>query len=307
MGKLNRLKLLLTGLLVLLLSVTAASAFSDTQGHPSEAAINKWSTEYGLISGYGDGTFHPNDSITKGAFAAILDRMMHFRAKSPASTFRDTAGNQWEDAVLKLHANAIYISENGYAEPNAPVTRQQAVTMIARAFDFAADAILPRYADDYSIAGYAQGPVSKMAELGYLDGVADTYFRPNDPITRADVVRIFDNIMSVMVTTQAPLSRDVAGNVLVSSQGGATLRDMYITGDLYVAPGVISTVLLDNVTLGGETRNFSQAASVEYRSTAATPVLPEEEPEQRPPAQTAPAAPVATPDSGNTPFDSGET
>ena len=307
MGKLNRLKPLLTGLMVLLLSVTAASAFSDTQGHPSEAAINKWSTEYGLISGYGDGTFHPNDSITKGAFASILDRMMHFRAKSPASTFRDVAGNQWEDAILKLHANAIYIAENGYAEPFAPVTRQQAVTMIARTFDFAADSILPHYIDDASIAGYAQAPVSEMAERGYLEGVADSYFRPKDPITRADVVRIFDNIISVMVITQTPLSQNVTGNVLVSSQGGATLRDMYITGDLYIAPGVISTVLLDNVTLVGETRNFSRAASVETRSTSAPPVLPEEEPEQRPPAPTVPAAPGSTPDSGNTSMDDGET
>ena len=38
------------------------------------------------------------------------------------------------------------------------------------------------------------GPVSEMTELGYLDGVADDYFRPNDPITRADVVRISKQI-----------------------------------------------------------------------------------------------------------------
>ncbi|MBR4211694.1 MAG: S-layer homology domain-containing protein, partial [Oscillibacter sp.] len=251
MGKLNRLRLLLTGSLVILLCATAASAFSDTQGHPSEAAINKWGTEYGLIPGYGDGTFRPNDSVTKGAFAGIIDRMMHFRAKSPASTFRDTAGNQWEDAILKLHASAIYIAENGYAEPYAATTRQQAVTMIAHTFDLAADSILPHYADDESIAGYARGPVSEMTERGYLEGVADRSFRPGDPITRADVVRIFDNLLSAVVMTQTPFSQDVTGNVLVSSQGGATLRDMYITGDLYVAPGVIGTVLLDNVTIGG--------------------------------------------------------
>ena len=51
-----------------------ASAFTDTTGHWAEESINKWSGEYGIIQGYDDGTFRPDNSITRGAFAGILDR-----------------------------------------------------------------------------------------------------------------------------------------------------------------------------------------------------------------------------------------
>lgn len=43
-----------------------AGAFTDTTGHWAESAINKWSQEYGIIQGYDDGTFRPDNSITRG-------------------------------------------------------------------------------------------------------------------------------------------------------------------------------------------------------------------------------------------------
>ena len=53
-------------------TVMTANAFADTDGHWAESAINKWSGEYGIIQGYDDGTFRPDKSITRGAFAGIF-------------------------------------------------------------------------------------------------------------------------------------------------------------------------------------------------------------------------------------------
>ena len=128
------------------LCVTGASAsFTDTEDHWAADAIDRWSEGYGLITGYEDGSFRPDNSITRGAFAGIMDRFLKFQDKSPASTFSDTAGTYWEDAILKLHASGVYLGNNGKASPGASITRQQAVTMIARAFGITASeyAILP--------------------------------------------------------------------------------------------------------------------------------------------------------------------
>lgn len=114
-------------------TVMTANAFADTNGHWAESAINKWSGEYGIIQGYDDGTFRPDKSITRGAFAGILDRFLHFQNASPADTFSDTAGTYWEDAILKLHASGIYLGNQGAALPSSTITRQQAVAMIGRA------------------------------------------------------------------------------------------------------------------------------------------------------------------------------
>ena len=87
---------------LLALAVTAGSmvlpakaAFTDTAGHWAESAITKWSEEYSIINGYEDGTFRPDDSITRGAFAGILDRFLKFQTMSPEGTFSDLDGNYW--------------------------------------------------------------------------------------------------------------------------------------------------------------------------------------------------------------------
>ncbi|WP_302645124.1 S-layer homology domain-containing protein [uncultured Dysosmobacter sp.] len=69
-----------------------ANAFADTNGHWAESAINKWSGEYGIIQGYDDGTFRPDKSITRGAFAGILDRFLHFRTPLPRTPSRIPPG-----------------------------------------------------------------------------------------------------------------------------------------------------------------------------------------------------------------------
>ena len=85
-------KRLLAGALALAMTVgmavtPAGAVFTDTAGHWASGAIDKWSQEYGIIQGYEDGTFRPDNSITRGAFAGILDRFMKYQAISSAATF----------------------------------------------------------------------------------------------------------------------------------------------------------------------------------------------------------------------------
>ena len=82
-------KWLTCGALAAGLMGTAAGAFVDTNGHWAEQAISKWSEEYSIIQGYEDGTFRPDNSITRGAFAGIMDRFLQFREVAPAGAFSD--------------------------------------------------------------------------------------------------------------------------------------------------------------------------------------------------------------------------
>ena len=177
-------------------TVMTANAFADTDGHWAESAINKWSGEYGIIQGYDDGTFRPDKSITRGAFAGILDRFLHFQNASPADTFSDTAGTYWEDAILKLHASGIYLGNQGAALPSSTITRQQAVAMIGRAFRIAPETAAPDYTDTDQIAEYAMAYVGEFEVRGYLTDSAAGTFRPTDPITRAELSVIVWQVMS---------------------------------------------------------------------------------------------------------------
>lgn len=241
------------------LALPAKAAFTDTTGHWAETAITKWSEEYSIIGGYDDGTFRPDNSITRGAFAGILDRFLKFQTASPAGTFSDLDGNYWEDAILKLHASGVYLGNNGAALAGDTITRQQAVTMIGRAFDITGETTTVHYLDADQVSSYALPYLAEMSARGYITDSSDGYFRPTDAITRAEIVTILDNMIEALVQTNVTYSRDVEGTVMVNSAEGAALRDMTIAGDLIVAPGVSGPVTLENVTVQGAVRNFSGA------------------------------------------------
>ena len=256
------------------LALPAKAAFTDTAGHWAETAITKWSEEYSIIGGYSDGTFRPDNSITRGAFAGILDRFLKFQTASPAGTFSDLDGNYWEDAILKLHASGVYLGNNGAALAGDTITRQQAVTMIGRAFDITGETTTVHYLDADQVSSYAQPYLVEMSARGYITDSSDGYFRPTEPITRAEIVTILDNMIEALVQTSDPYSQDVEGNLMVNAAEGAVLQDMAVSGDLIVAPGVSGPVTLENVTVQGAVRNFSGA---EVTDLSQQPEEPEEE------------------------------
>ena len=254
----------------------ARAAFADTAGHWAETAINKWSEDYSVINGYEDGTFRPDNSITRGAFAGILDRFLKFRDVSPAGTFSDLGGDYWEEAILKLHAAGVYLGNNGEALAGDTITRQQAVAMIARAFALEAETADIHYLDADQVAEYARPYLAEMSARGYITDSTDGYFRPTDPITRAEIVTILDNMIEVLIQTNDTYDADADGTVMINAAEGAYLRDMTVAGDLIVAPGVSGPVTLENVTVQGAVRNFSGA---EVTDLSQQPEDPEEETE----------------------------
>lgn len=260
--------LLLAG--AMLLPGTAHAAFSDVSGHWAESAIEKWSEQYGIIQGYDDGTFHPDASITRGAFAGILNRFLKYIGTAPEDTFSDTQGTYWEAAILKLNAAGVYLGNQGKALTDSSITRQQAVAMIARSFGITASESAPSYADADEIAEYAVGYVAAMEAKGYLKQNDNTSFRPTDPITRAEIVNILNNMVTKLYQTSGTYSEDVAGTAMINAEDGAALQDMTISGDLILAPGVQGAVSLTNVTVKGTIRNYSSVTPTVVKKTTDT-------------------------------------
>lgn len=287
---------LLSGLLAGALLLTPAMAFTDTGGHWAEAAVNKWSQEYGVLQGYDDGSFRPDASITRGAFAGILDRFLQFQSASPAGTFSDTAGNRWEDSILKLNAAGVYLGSEGRALPGDSITRQQAMTMVARAFQLGGtEGALP-YLDEAQAAGYARPYLAELTERGWITDAADNHFRPTEPLTRAELVNLLNNMIQVLIQTGGDYSSDVEGNLLINAAEGAALSNMTVSGDLLIAPGVTGAVTLDNVAVSGEIRNFSSVTPQITNPPAEAPVTPAD---PVTPVQPAPPEEPGTPNAGD--------
>ncbi|BBI35649.1 hypothetical protein KCTCHS21_50480 [Cohnella abietis] len=112
-------------------NATSKGTFSDTKGHWAEGAINVLK-QAGILTGVGDGSFKPNQQISRAEISAILARVMQMVPAS-TSSFSDTSSSWASQYIEQLH-NAGIISGTGknQFQPNAHATRDQSVAMILR-------------------------------------------------------------------------------------------------------------------------------------------------------------------------------
>ena len=96
-------------------SALAANTYADTIGHWAEEAIIEWSGE-NVLNGY-NGNFRPDDSITRGEMAAILNRIMQYSEIS-SNTFADLDNNAWyTDAILRANAAGVMLGDETGMRP----------------------------------------------------------------------------------------------------------------------------------------------------------------------------------------------
>ena len=105
--------------------------FKDADGWYN-AAINDV-VKAGYMKGYPDGSFKPDQPITRAEFAVILSHVL--KDETAPNPFKDTAGHWAKDAIDKAYAQGII---KGYGDnsfrPDALVSRAEAVAMANRTF-----------------------------------------------------------------------------------------------------------------------------------------------------------------------------
>ena len=237
---------------VSLFTVGASAAepiYRDTNGHWAAETIEGFS-RLGLIEGY-NGQFFPNNKITRGEMAVILNRLMSYQTAA-ANSFSDLGDAFYTDAVLKANAAGVMLGSNGTVRPTDPITRQEAAVLLCRALGLEGGGSVAQFSDRRQIASWAADAVGVMAAKKLLQG-ANGMFRPADAITRAETVAILDRALGKLVSAGESASGRVDGDVVVRG-AGAKLSDMTINGDLIIAEGVgEGEVHLDGVTITGRT------------------------------------------------------
>jgi hypothetical protein len=227
----------------------AAGVFTDSAEHWAGAAISRWS-DCGIILGSG-GLFRPNDPITRAELAAILNRVMIYQQIAD-NTFTDLPEKWYTKDILALNAADVLQGANGKVRPEDNITREEAAVMFGRAFSVdEGKGASTRFSDTGTISSWAQPLVFGMEAKGYVSG-SSGQFRPRDHISRAEVVKILDNLIDVYITEAGEKTGDVEGNVLINTTG-VTLKNMSIAGDLYLTDGIAEgDVNLDSVTVKGK-------------------------------------------------------
>ncbi|CAM3669417.1 MULTISPECIES: S-layer homology domain-containing protein [Saccharibacillus] len=116
---------------------TGTAAFSDVKNGSWASTVAGPAAASGIMTGYSDGTFKPNSSITRAELAAALAKLLPqsgLNTSAAAAGFRDLAAGHWAtEAAEQLQAAGVI---TGYADgsfkPEQAITRAEAVTMINR-------------------------------------------------------------------------------------------------------------------------------------------------------------------------------
>lgn len=226
-------------------SAFAAEQYTDITNHWAENEIKEWS-DYGILKG-DNNSFRPNDSITRAEMATICEKVLNLQVKANNS-FTDVKDGVWyTDAVLKCSAAGILKGNNGQARPNDNITREEATAMIGRALAFSESQTgAEKFTDKSSISSWALGFVNTMASKGYISGF-ENKFNPQSDITRAETVKIFDNIIAKYINQSGTYEGDIDGFVLIVSDQ-VIIKNAEINGKIIIATDDNnSSVTLDNV------------------------------------------------------------
>ena len=149
--------------------------------------------ERGLMNGYGDGRFGPNETLSRAQFTQILFNKEGGPGVSGAPEFSDVAGNAWyARAVLWAVSRSIVSGYgNGSFGPDDPVTREQLAVMLWRySGSPAATNKELHFNDESEISGYALEALRWAVENGILTGYGDGQLAPQGQATRGEVAQM---------------------------------------------------------------------------------------------------------------------
>lgn len=214
--------------------------YGDTAGHWAESSIERWSA-YGIIQG-SNGQFDPNGQLTCAQLATILAKLLKLPAAKDAGFTDNTADAWYYDAINRCAAAGILNGNgDGTVTPEAPITRERAMVMLARALGIEPirKPDLTKYTDAAQVSAYAQGYVAALIEAGIVGGVTADELAPQDNINRASTVTILDRAISTYADKAgATVKADGKGLVLVVAE------NVKITG----APEGTKIVVADGAT-----------------------------------------------------------
>ena len=165
----------------------------------SDVPADYWASDYiqglaksNVISGFGDGTFRPNDPVTRAQFAAILRQAFLKSQPTTAQAFKDVPAGYWaRDAIASARsAGFLFGYPDNAFKPNDRILRVQALISLANGLKYPAgnSQDLSSYKDADAVPAYARPSTAAAAQANLVVSYpAPDQISPNRAASRAEV------------------------------------------------------------------------------------------------------------------------
>lgn len=173
-------------------SPQAAIAFPDVPNsywaYPFIAALSA----RGIIGGFPDGTFKPNEPVTRGQFAIQLQKAFTKPDQSPPKQFPDVSANYATAVDKAVKSNFMTGYPDGTFRPEQQVSRVEAVSSMVKGLGTQIpanpEAVLQAYPDNAEVPAWARGSMAAAIQAGLLPGDPNSQsLNPRQAATRADI------------------------------------------------------------------------------------------------------------------------
>ena len=222
---------------------------SDVEGHWAEAAISQMAVQ-GFVKGFPDGTFRPDNNISRAEFAALT--VQAFAIKDAGSkVFSDTAQHWAGEYIASACAGGIV---KGYSDdvfgPDDLITREQMALMVSQAAGLQPDTASLDCSDGDQVADWAKGAVAAAYERGIISGMPDGSFRPQEHATRAQAVIVLSKSLAGKNDWLPGEQNLPAENISINSFSIKTAPDKtaYTVGDKLDLTGLVITLVKSDGT-----------------------------------------------------------
>lgn len=214
MKRLLPLLTLTLSLLLALPSAADAAPFSDLAGHWAAPEVAQ-AVQGGFVNGYPDGTFRPDETISRAEFVkmltaaiglspntetarAVIQAAASYLPEGPTRGLVDLSGHWlyqqgWLDPAVAFGLVVPGDYEHGIFHPDNPITRQEIAVMTVRARGLVRAAVeTPAgdlgFSDQAQLPAWVRSYVAQAVKAGILRGYPDGTFGGSQPATRAEAV-----------------------------------------------------------------------------------------------------------------------
>ncbi|WP_127531216.1 endo-1,4-beta-xylanase [Paenibacillus kobensis] len=190
--------------------------FKDVPANNFAAAAIQRLVELGIINGVSSDSFAPKEDVKRSQLVVMLVRALGLETNANAgSPFADVPASRSDAAAIAAAVEAGLINgANGSFRPNDSMTREEAVVVLMRAFNYAVKSLgidasslatvdAAAFKDDASISKWASENVALAVSLGLVTGDPSGKFRPQSEISRAETAVLVDRVITLLTKLQA--------------------------------------------------------------------------------------------------------
>ncbi|MDH7578827.1 MAG: S-layer homology domain-containing protein [Bacillota bacterium] len=195
-----------------LLPAYGATTLKDIQGHWAQREIESLVAQ-GIIKGYPDGTFRPDQAVTRAEFSTLMVSAIQLPLSNPAvPTFADVPRGSWcYQYVETAAAQKLVEGWGGSFYPNYGISHEQAATLLIRALGKAGEAdqykaARTNFTDDAKLSDWARGSVVLAAQLGIISAYSDGSFKPQQVTTRAEMAVFMYRFLALYRPSPSPVA-----------------------------------------------------------------------------------------------------